>query len=949
MESSGVRVARSKEPELKPAAEPPQWLTGFLDELQSGAARIPESPWLKDGVKIYYYQQAALNAMANGTNANTVLAFRMGLGKTMTVLERFARIIYGDGVHEECTYPEPRPHRKCLLAVPPSLFEVWTNTMDAYFRPGTFSRLVIDPKKRVDMVLARQSLVRTVGSGGSNVFIVSTDWLTATARDAIRHLSCRGVSPSLQYRHGKIADKRYDNVWVAWQKRRFAGEKTYDTEFCDNFNNCADMDVYLSERMKRAYDAVVKDNQKIAYLSDISRRLWKEIITGQVRPNGATDFTEKRASRWAFLGEVVWSCFAMDEAHKMNNANTVINSVASMIVAKTRILATGTPVETDANQMRNLLLALRCHKPNVLDMNLWKNLIKGPLMPTYVRAMIDRHVLFLSKDIIEAAYCLEKADSVHRRAQGLGLPTPTNLLKKANVKIEYLAVRTQAEVDACNYVLKQLLSHVPRWVVETHERIEKRRAKEKERRKRKRDGEQQEADERRENASAPSMGNILQYSGDAREKEELIVMDGDGALLRSEKLTPLEAARTMRNLCFSAATTDPRTLVAKRYLEEIIQFGAKVVFEEEEWKVDESSKRMSCVIKHRLQFPPRKAGQAPSAAPLRISVVNDPLLPRDIVERVRAAGNSTKIERIVQDVKNSPHDWKHVVFVRYYLHIYLLMEALRAALPEDAPVPLVLYGNTRREERSEMIERFKKEKRHRVMIANPDVAGVGLDFSFANSAWVPMPHFNPKRDQQSVDRLNRLGRKQDGPAAHIRYLVLADSLEESILAKRQFREGIALFLLGGTDMHPDAVYDDEVEQYVVGKNGKAARTRQKQTAILDAIKNTKAIEFTEVPGDSLLGAVESSDSEEDDSSNSNGSFYSDDFDFLDNLDGDDERRRSECWPMDDAQSHATPLGTERNSGKKRLTRIDDDMFFLDSILKEQDMDLFGDSDEDLAM
>lgn len=925
----------------------PAWLRAFIEK----KPRPRQSPWLRDGVSMYYYQDAGLESMTGERDRDKILAFSMGTGKTNMTLEYFARIIYGDTEEGEGnTYPTPSAKRKCLLILPPPLFETWTSAIRKYFRPGTFRMLVIDSKERSGMAskasIYRQSLLRSPSEFGANLVIISRDWLVAIATHACRRLNCK-VSPHIVTRDGAIFIK------------------TGKASYLETGYRATQMKRFLRDRRMQRSVAIRRGEAPVEYLTDIDVQLWGDIITGRVRPLGASpSYTVAEAQRWAFLGEVHWECVAMDEAHRINNEGTRLLAVMDVIRTRSRIYATGTPVETGDRQLRTLMRSLGCVSPEVVERRNWRDAINRPVLSSAMRALIDRYLIFLPKCVIEEAYC-KRRGSVHRRAKALGYAVPTTLLKSATVQTEKLPVRTQPEVDVCNYVLNQLFSHVPRWAEEARERADQRKrnaAIARARKKRLREEEivANEVASKRHKSSSSSSGeederedntsSAVAVAADSEQINRVPSMadvqvshvPGAGSMMRSEWLTPLEGARHMRNLCFSPRMADPRTLVAEKHLSELVDHDARIEFVSEEWNhVEETEERGAydvCSLTYRLLTP--NTGRGTQVAPtLRTSLVSDPLLPRKLVEATRAAGNSAKIECIVRGVAESPASWKHVVFVRYYSQIYLLLEAFRDSMAGLSP--LVLYGCTPPAARTAVVEEFKRARHARVLIASPDVAGVGLDFSFATVAWIPMPHFNPARDEQCADRVNRLGRPIDAAPAHVRYLVLADSLEENILSKRQHRSHVSLFLMGATHVHPNAVRDSTGRLYMDTKAGTAdAIHRRKQMAIIDAIRGTNHIALSEVPAESLLHFTEQSDEEES---------YDDDDDY----DDDDayvqakqdelfflKSPESPCQKSD--HSAAESDGDSDIEAMMKISKRDpkDTMIFLDSIMSDAEIDFF---------
>ncbi len=847
-------------------ASMPGWIHDYL---RKEPAPRP-CPWLKEGVSLYYYQEAALDRM-DGPNKNTILAMEMGTGKTNTILSKFAAVIFGDDITEKCTYPQPREDRKCLFICPPNLIENCLASIVKYFKKNTFRTLVVDDKTKADVlkngVLFRKRLVGPVTRGGANLVIISDRWLVSVANHARTTLAARGIVPSAKTMADYSRAKNRNSLVMHLQ---YGGQRI-------PINTDRDMEI-----LKKESQHSITNGGHVDYISHLEPGLWRRILDGELRTEGAKNYALKKVQKWAILGEVEWACMAFDEAHRFNNEGTKLLATMSLIKAPLKIYATGTPVENSDKDLRTLLISLGCKRDDVRDASRWKNHVSARVMNDNLRKIIDQHLLYLPKCVIEENYC-ESALSTHVMAKRLNLAVPTNTLREPIIETKRLPVATHEEVRACNYVLNELQSHMPRWVEEAKARAAK-RASSRGRKmlakrlysrhsKAQKDGEKDsdESDEER-----PSMTAVFD--------QETTVVSHGGASLRSKKLTPLEGVRQMRNLCFSPSSADPIVILESFHLDYLIAKECRLCVKEETWGTDAEG-NPTCKIVYSFSNNSKERREA---------IFPDLLLPKDILMPVREAGHSTKVREIIAQVLSHPKSWKSVIFVRYYFQIAILIKAFEEAM--DGLRPMVLYGNTKMDMRACLIDQFKTDPEARVMIANPDVAGVGLDFSFANYASMPMPHYNPARDAQCQDRLNRLGRAVDAPPVHIDYLILADSLEESILKKRTVKTNIAQFLMGAVRERPCT--DEE--------NATAEEKRNTKTnAFLSAIRDTKAIKDTVVPASSMVHVVEESDSDYDDDE---GLLYESDIIEEEEDDGDVSAEEFIFdWSADDNESHAATM------------------------------------------
>lgn len=771
----------------------PEWVRSFVNDQDRP---IMATPWLKPSKSLYYFQLAANNAMSD-THPNVILCLAMGIGKTLTTLGRFAAIIYGDGLVEECTFPIPRTGRKCELVCPPNLVDNWVTTVDKYFMPGTFNMVVVDHDRqraiRSNGSQFRRQINAPVINGGATLVIVTDTWLKAMATDARKKLGARTLLSATK----------------------------------------------LSKRAKTEALDLFAATGKLDALDILDRNMWARLLKGDVRVNAnRTQADLLRCQRWTLIGEVNWTCVAFDEAHRANNAKTVIDEVMLLIRPEQRIYATGTPVENSSKNLRTLLISLGCTHRTVTNANAWASATSEMTLSIDVRRIIDSYMLVLDKHFIEDRYC-NLPDSLHNHARRNGLAVPTVTLPMFVDDSLNLPITHETERDAHNYVLENLQQHVPRWKRELDERQARKQLNKAVLNRKRKWSTVHDPDAT--GAVPTCVSRQDQAGGDVTVALSSTRVQTPAPEPKKAALSPLDAARIMRNLCFSPKYGDPAVIAKSKFLKERVVHGAVVTVLDELWTTDADG-IVSCDVSIGVS----------DRSNVEHVVVNDTLFPESLAKRVRVMGPSAKIAHIVNYAINIPDNGKTVIFIRQYYQITLLLDAIERDPRASKALgkAFVLYGETPPNSRTSLIEEFKHSTTSRVLLANTDVAGLGVNLSFCRAVCICMPHFNPTRDKQGVDRVYRPGRPENAGSVHIAYIMLENTIEHHIMSTRTKKNGIADLLLGRCAARSR---DDE------STLSEAELKKKHKNFFVHTINAARPVQITPIPSDSAVYLVEESD------------------------------------------------------------------------------------------
>jgi SWI/SNF-related matrix-associated actin-dependent regulator 1 of chromatin subfamily A len=120
----------------------------------------------------------------------------------------------------------------------------------------------------------------------------------------------------------------------------------------------------------------------------------------------------------------------------------------------------------------------------------------------------------------------------------------------------------------------------------------------------------------------------------------------------------------------------------------------------------------------------------------------------------------------------------------------MVIEGLREGLRKYGAV--TLYGGTPPAKRQINIDKFQKDKRCRVFIANIQAAGTSVTLTAAAEAMFVECDWTPANNAQAAMRVHRIGQTRP---VRIRYCSLANSTDEKVTdaLRRKSRDELAIF------------------------------------------------------------------------------------------------------------------------------------------------------------
>lgn len=104
--------------------------------------------------------------------------------------------------------------------------------------------------------------------------------------------------------------------------------------------------------------------------------------------------------------------------------------------------------------------------------------------------------------------------------------------------------------------------------------------------------------------------------------------------------------------------------------------------------------------------------------------------------------------------------------------------------------------------RASVIRVFRTNPDIKVLLATITCGGVGLDLTAASRAYIVEPQWNPMSESQALDRIHRLGQKNE--VKTIRY-VMKGSWEEQVLTLQKRKQDLADLTLSAGTINRDQI------------------------------------------------------------------------------------------------------------------------------------------------
>jgi len=157
--------------------------------------------------------------------------------------------------------------------------------------------------------------------------------------------------------------------------------------------------------------------------------------------------------------------------------------------------------------------------------------------------------------------------------------------------------------------------------------------------------------------------------------------------------------------------------------------------------------------------------------------INPSGLTNDLI--YRTSGKFELLDRILPKFLKTQHR------VLIFFQMTAIMNIMEDFLMYRGYRHLRLDGSTKSEERSDLLKKFNAENSpYMIFLLSTRAGGLGLNLQTADTVIIFDSDWNPHQDLQAQDRAHRIGQTKE---VRILRLITADSIEEKILARAQYK------------------------------------------------------------------------------------------------------------------------------------------------------------------
>ena len=158
-------------------------------------------------------------------------------------------------------------------------------------------------------------------------------------------------------------------------------------------------------------------------------------------------------------------------------------------------------------------------------------------------------------------------------------------------------------------------------------------------------------------------------------------------------------------------------------------------------------------------------------------------------------GNCTKLETLIELLKEKPSDEKAIVFCQFIKE----MKIYEKRLESEGYNTLMINGSLTLEERTSRIAEFKTDKTKTIILIQINTGGCGLNLQEANWVYITAPTWNPCMEYQAIGRAHRSGQTKQ---VNVKKIVLNGEetkefsyVEASIVALQEDKQKIVREIL----------------------------------------------------------------------------------------------------------------------------------------------------------
>ena len=156
------------------------------------------------------------------------------------------------------------------------------------------------------------------------------------------------------------------------------------------------------------------------------------------------------------------------------------------------------------------------------------------------------------------------------------------------------------------------------------------------------------------------------------------------------------------------------------------------------------------------------------------------------------AGGSGKLEQCMELVRNAVQAGHEILLFSQFT---TMLDILKARLEGEGITTFTLKGDTPKEERMELVQRFNAGEAD-VFLISLKAGGTGLNLTGADVVIHYDPWWNTAAQNQATDRAYRIGQTQ---SVQVYKLITADSIEERILHLQEEKAQLSDAVLEGDE------------------------------------------------------------------------------------------------------------------------------------------------------
>lgn len=154
------------------------------------------------------------------------------------------------------------------------------------------------------------------------------------------------------------------------------------------------------------------------------------------------------------------------------------------------------------------------------------------------------------------------------------------------------------------------------------------------------------------------------------------------------------------------------------------------------------------------------------------------------------SNSNTKINYLLKILKKDPKR-KTIVFSQFTSFLDLIEPCLR-----NARIQYARYdGSMNKQKRDQALELLKQNEEVQVLLISLKSGAVGLNLTAASQVVLLDPWWNPMISEQAIDRVHRIGQKQD---VDVHELIMKGTVEEKILMLQDKKRALAQDVFGGS-------------------------------------------------------------------------------------------------------------------------------------------------------